>query len=63
MPRHEEAWDSFAKVILKLQLGEAPRGAVQAWLGARVLAGDRVEHNKVRPFALGIFHRRAASRA
>ena len=36
---------------------------MQAWLGARVLAGDREEHDKVRPFALGIFHRRAASRA
>ncbi|CAK0848645.1 unnamed protein product [Prorocentrum cordatum] len=63
MPRHEESWDSFAEVIPNLQLGEAAREAAQAWLGARVLAGDWEERDKVQPFALGIFHRRAASRA
>ena len=33
------------------------------FLSARILAGDRGEADKVRPFALGNFHRRCASKA
>eukprot|EP00959_Pyramimonas_sp_CCMP1952_P395151 8279385-Pyramimonas_sp.AAC.1 len=63
MPGHAEAWESCAQVVLRLQLGRAAGEAHRPWLSARILAGDREEPNKVRPLALGNFHRRTASKA
>ena len=63
MPYHEDEWASFSRLVQSLQLGRAPQAAIQAFLSARILAGDREEADKVRPFALGNFHRRCASKA
>ena len=56
MPMFEPSWQSFAQVAMKIQLGLVEEEVVKAMLSARILAGDRPEGDKVRPFALGNFH-------
>ena len=50
-------------VLLSMALGKLPRAALDAIMSARVLALGREEDDKVRPLALGIFLRRAVSKA
>ena len=63
MPEYEDSWKSFAQLSLRLQLGMVAQEVLQPWMSARVLAGDRDEADKVRPFALGNFHPTSDSKA
>ena len=63
MPGFEEAWEPMQRVLLRFALCKLPETTMQALHGARVLAGDRPEDDKVRPFALGVVHRRLTSKA
>ena len=63
MPALEDAWAPTEELMLRFALARLPARAMAALMSARVLAGDRSEDNKVRPFALGVIHRRNASKA
>ncbi len=63
MPAHEHAWEPMEQVLLRFALCKLPDPVMRALHGARVLAGDRPEEDKVRPFALEIIHRRLCSKA
>ena len=63
MPRFEEAWPAIEDLLLRFALAKFSQSVLEAWMSARVLAGDREEDDKVRPFALGIVHRRLVSKA
>ena len=63
LPAHAEQWDKMRGVLRSMALGNFPRAALGAIMSARVLALDREEDDKVRPLALGIFLRRAVSKA
>ena len=60
---HPHAFETFAVVAKRVAVGQVPTSMLRAHFAARVLAGDRVEPDKVRPFALGNFHRRQSSKA
>ena len=61
---HAEAFAAFEPVALRVALGTVPSSMLAAHLSARVLATDRPDEiDKVRPLALGNFHRRQASKA
>ena len=61
---YADAFTSFEPIALRVALGRVPPSMLEAHLSARVLAADRPEENdKVRPLALGNFHRRQASKA
>ena len=63
MPKYEEPWHQLQEFCLCLALGRVPGDIVGALASARVLAGDREEADKVRPFALGVVLRRLVNKA
>ena len=63
MPKYEEPWAQLREFCLCLAVGRLPLEVIGALAAARVLAGDRAEADKVRPFALGIVLRRLINKA
>ena len=60
---HPYPFEAFAEVAKRVALGRVPLPMLQAHFASRILAGDRDESDKVRPLALGNFHRRQSSKA
>ena len=63
MPLYEGPWLHVENLQLRFALARLPPAAMEALMSARILAADRDEHDKVRPLALGVIHRRLTSKA